>query len=127
MKVIVTNSGPCPRGIWALGVIKLIGIAASRELTLTEEELVEAKKIDALSFEVIEAPAVDEKADLFAKLKSLGVEPGKNSSVKTLQEKLAEAESKAKQEIIAKLTEKGVAVGDDVTLDELQAELAKHQ
>lgn len=126
MKVIVTNSGPCPRGIWALGVIKLIGIAASRELTLTEEDLVEAKKIDALSFEVIEALAVDEKAELFAKLKALGVEAGKNSSVKTLQEKLAEAESKAKQEIIAKLTEKGVAVGDDVTLEELQAELAKH-
>lgn len=67
-----------------------------------------------------------DKEVLFAKLKALGVEAGKNSSVKTLQEKLAEAEAKAKDEIIAKLTEKGVAVGDDVTLEELQAELAKH-
>lgn len=127
MKVIVTNSGLCPRGIWALGVIKLIGIAASRELTLTEEELGEAKKIDALSFEVIEAPAADEKADLFAKLKALGIEPGKNSSVETLQKRLTEAEAKAKTEAIAKLKEKGVEVGDDVTLEELQAELAKHE
>lgn len=66
------------------------------------------------------------KEELFAKLKALGVDAGKNSSVKTLQEKLAETEEKAKADIIAKLTEKGVAVGDDVTLEELQAELAKH-
>lgn len=67
------------------------------------------------------------KEELFAKLKALGIEAGKNSSVKTLQEKLAEAEAKAKEDIIAKLTEKGVAVGEDVTLEELQAELAKHE
>ncbi|MBI6895722.1 hypothetical protein JET64_02760 [Pseudomonas putida] len=65
------------------------------------------------------------KEELFAKLKELGIEAGKNSSVKTLQEKLAEAEEKAKADIIAKLTEKGVAVGEGVTLEELQAELAK--
>lgn len=67
------------------------------------------------------------REELFAKLKALGVEAGKNSSVKTLQEKLAEAEAKAKEDIIAKLAEKGVIVGDDVTLEELQAELAKLQ
>lgn len=67
------------------------------------------------------------KEELFAKLKALGIEAGKNSSLKSLQERLAEAEAKAKDEIIAKLTEKGVAVGDDVTLEELQAELSKHQ
>ncbi|RZI91671.1 MAG: hypothetical protein EOP15_00270 [Pseudomonas sp.] len=66
------------------------------------------------------------KEELFAKLKALGIEAGKNSSLKTLQERLAEAEDKAKADIIAQLTEKGVAVGDDVTLEELQAELAKH-
>jgi len=68
----------------------------------------------------------EDKDELLAKLKALGIEAGKNSSVKTLQEKLAEAEAKAKEDIIAKLTEKGVAVGEDVTLEELQAELAKH-
>ncbi|CAI8969466.1 hypothetical protein [Pseudomonas soli] len=67
------------------------------------------------------------KDELFAKLKALGVEAGKNSSLKTLQERLALAEAKAKEEAIAKLKEKGIDVGDDVTLEELQAELAKHQ
>lgn len=67
------------------------------------------------------------KEELFAKLKALGIEAGKNSSLKSLQERLVEAEEKAKVDIIAKLTEKGVAVGEGVTLEELQAELAKHQ
>ena len=67
------------------------------------------------------------KEELFAKLKALGIEAGKNSSQKTLQERLVEAEAKAKEEAIAKLKEKGIEVGDDVTLEELQAELAKHQ
>ncbi|MDS9593468.1 hypothetical protein [Pseudomonas sp. HTZ1] len=66
------------------------------------------------------------KEELFAKLKALGIEAGKNSSLKTLQDRLAEAEEKAKADIIAKLTEKGVAVGEGVTLEELQVELAKH-
>lgn len=66
------------------------------------------------------------REELFAKLKEMGIEAGKNSSLKSLQERLAEAEEKAKADIIAKLTEKGVAVGEGVTLEELQAELAKH-
>ncbi|WP_313740473.1 hypothetical protein [Pseudomonas sp.] len=127
MKVKVTNSGPCPRGVWALGFIKVVGVGASRELTLSEDDVEQIQKIDALSVEVIEGPATDEKADLFAKLKALGIEAGKNSSVKTLQDRLAEAEAKAKADAIAKLKEKGVEVGDDVALEELQAELAKHQ
>lgn len=74
------------------------------------------------------APAGDvDKGDLLAKLKALGIEAGKNSSLKTLQERLVEAEAKAKEEAIAKLKEKGIEVGDDVTLEELQAELAKYQ
>ncbi|NQD74128.1 hypothetical protein [Pseudomonas sp. CM27] len=66
------------------------------------------------------------KEELFAKMKALGIEAGKNSSLKSLRERLAEAEEKAKADIIAKLTEKGVDVGNDVTLEELEAELAKH-
>lgn len=66
------------------------------------------------------------KEELFAKLKALGIEAGKNSSLKSLQERLVEAEEKAKADIIAQLTEKGVAVGEDATLEELQAELTKH-
>lgn len=85
MKVKVTNSGLCPRGIWALGAIKLIGIGASRELTLTEGDLEQAKKVEALSFEVVEASAADEKADLLAKLKALGIDASSNSKVETLR------------------------------------------
>ena len=66
------------------------------------------------------------KEELFAKLKALGIEAGKNSSIKSLQERLTEAEAKAKEEAIAKLAEKGIQVGEGVTLEELQAELAKH-
>ncbi|MGO0683493.1 hypothetical protein [Pseudomonas fulva] len=127
MKVIVTNGGLCPRGIWALGVIKVVGIGAKRELALTQEDLEEAKKIEALSFEVLEGAPADDKADLIAKLKALGIDVGGNAKVETLQKRLAEAEGKAKADAIAKLKEKGVEVGDEVTLEELQAELAKHQ
>lgn len=127
MKVIVINSGPCPRGIWALGVIKVVSIGAKRELSMTQGELDEAKKIEALSFELLEGAPADEKADLIAKLKALGIDVGGNARLETLQKRLAEAEAKAKADAIAKLKEKGVEVGDDVTLEELRAELAKHQ
>ncbi|WP_144938368.1 hypothetical protein [Pseudomonas alabamensis] len=126
MKVIVTNGGPCPRGIWALGVIKVVGTGAKRELALTQDELDEAKKIEALSFEVLEGAPADDKADLIAKLKALGIDVGGNAKVETLQKRLSEAEGKAKADAIAKLKDKGIQVGDDVTLEELQAELAKH-
>ncbi|MFW3895292.1 hypothetical protein [Pseudomonas bharatica] len=68
----------------------------------------------------------DDKDELLAKLKALGIDAGKNSGVESLQKRLAEAEAKAKEDAIAKLKEKGIQVGDDVTLEELQAELAKH-
>ncbi len=69
----------------------------------------------------------EDKDELLAKLKALGIDAGKNSGIESLQKRLAEAEAKAKEEAIAKLAEKGVVVGDDVTLEELQAELAKHE
>lgn len=133
MKVKVTNSGLCPRGIWALGAIKLIGIGASRELTLTEEDLEQAKKVEALSFEVVEAPAADEKADLLAKLKALGIDAAGNSKVETLRKKLEEAEAaKAsadadaalKLEVIAELKGLNVEVDEAASLADLQAALA---
>ncbi|MFP5424705.1 MAG: hypothetical protein ACLGJA_02495 [Gammaproteobacteria bacterium] len=68
----------------------------------------------------------EDKDELLAKLKALGIDAGKNSGIESLQKRLTEAEAKAKEEAIAKLTEKGIVVGDDVTLEELQAELAKH-
>ncbi|WP_421560832.1 MULTISPECIES: hypothetical protein [unclassified Pseudomonas] len=125
MKVKVTNSGLCPRGVWALGAIKLIGIGASRELSLTEAELDQIKSIDALSFETVEAPAGDEKADLIAKLKALGIDAAGNSKVETLQKKLDEALAAAeKQKVIDELTALNVEFDKEANLEALQAALA---
>ena len=127
MKVKVTNGGLCPRGIWALGAIKLIGIGASRELTLTEVELEQAKKIDVLSFETVEAPAGDEKAELLAKLKALGIDAAGNSKVETLRKKLEEAEAAAaaeKQKVIDELKALNVEFDAEANLEALQAALA---
>ena len=128
MKVKVTNSGTCPRGLWSMGAIKLIGIGASRELTLTEDELEQAKKIDVLSFEAVEAPAGDEKAELLAKLKALGIDAAGNSKVETLRKKLEDAEAAAeqtkKQEVIDELTTLNVQFDKEANLEALQAALA---
>lgn len=126
MKVKVTNSGLCPRGIWAMGVIKMVGIGASRELTLAEDELEQAKKIDALSFEVFEDAAVDEKADLLAKLKALGIDAAGNSKPETLRKKLEEAEAAQaeKQKVIDELTALNVQFDPEANLEALQAALA---
>ncbi|SDT97708.1 hypothetical protein [Pseudomonas yamanorum] len=125
MKVKVTNSGLCPRAVWAMGAIKLIGIGASRELILAEAELDQIKSIDALSFEVLEAPAGDEKADLIAKLKALGIDAAGNSKVETLQKKLDEALSTAeKQKVMDELTALNVEFDKEASLEALQAALA---
>ncbi|MBV1814519.1 hypothetical protein KTT58_17380 [Pseudomonas viridiflava] len=125
MKVKVTNSGLCPRGIWAMGAIKLIGIGATRELTLTEDDLDQVKKIEALSVEIVEAPAADEKAELLAKLKALGVNAGANSGLESLRKKLEEAESAAeKQKVMDELTELKVEFDKEANLEALQAALA---
>ncbi len=125
MKVKVTNSGPCPRGVWALGAIKLIGIGASRELSLTEAELDQIKSIDALSFEVIEAAAGDERTELFAKLKALGIDAAGNSKTETLQKKLEEALAAAeKQKVMDELIALNVEFDKEANLEALQAALA---
>ena len=129
MQVKVTNSGLCPRGVWAQGVIKMVGIGASRELTLTDAELEEARKVEALAFEEIEGSGGDEKADLLAKLKALGVNANANSKPETLRAKLEEAEAAAekdrkdREEVIAALNAKQVAFNPDESLEDLKAKL----
>lgn len=61
MKVKVTNNGTCPRGVWAFGAVKTIGVGASRELELSDGDVEQLKKIDVLSVEQFEAPAADKK------------------------------------------------------------------
>ncbi|GLO27634.1 hypothetical protein [Pseudomonas putida] len=124
----VTNNSKAPQGVHTATGVVFVGPGESREVELSESGHKLASRLDFLKVSGT-APKADEgdKEALFAKLKALGVEAGKNSSLKTLQERLVEAESKAKEEAIAKLAEKGIQVGDDVTLEELQAELAKHE
>lgn len=136
MKVKVTNNGQCPRGIWSMGTIKLVAIGASRDLDLTDTELDEAKKIAALSFEEVEVPEGDEKAELMAKLKALGINANANSKPETLRAKLdeaeaaktaADAEMAEKQGVTAALTEKGVEFDEKDSLEELKAKLTAAQ
>ena len=125
MKVKVTNSGTCPRGLWSMGAIKMIGIGASRELTLTEDELEQAKKLKVLSFETVEATSCDEKAELLAKLKALGIDAAGNSKVETPRKKLEEAEAAAeKQKVIDELKALKVEFDAEASLEALQAALA---
>lgn len=125
MKVKITNSGTCPRGLWSTGAIKMIGIGASRELTLTEAELEQAKTIDVLSFEAVEAPSGDEKSELLAKLKALGIDAAGNSKVETLRKKLEEAEAATeKQKVIDELKALNVEFDAEANLEALQAALA---
>lgn len=125
----VTNNSKAPQGVHTATGVVFVGPGESREVELTEQGHRLASRLGFLKVSGTAPKATEGEGDkevLFSKLKALGVEAGKNSSVKTLQEKLAEAEAKAKEDIIAKLTEKGVTVGEGVTLEELQAELAKH-
>lgn len=133
MKVKVTNNGQCPRGIWSLGAIKMIAVGASRELDLTGPDLEEAKKIGALAFEEVEGSGDDEKADLLAKLKALGINANANSKPETLRAKLeeaeaaktaADAEAALKLEVIAELKGLNVEVDEAASLVDLQAALA---
>ncbi|MFF3704699.1 hypothetical protein [Pseudomonas qingdaonensis] len=124
----VTNNSKAPQGVHTATGVVFVGPGESREVDLTEQGHKLASRLDFLKVSGA-APKADDgdKEALLAKLKALGVEAGKNSSLKTLQERLVEAEAKAKEDAIAKLKEKGIEVGDDVTLEELRAELAKHQ
>lgn len=123
----VTNNSKAPQGVHTASGVVFLTPGESREVELTEQGHKLASRLDFLKVSGA-APKPDDgdKEVLFAKLKALGIEAGKNSSLKTLQDRLVEAEAKAKEEAIAKLKEKGIEVGDDVTLEELQAELAKH-
>ncbi|WP_286776173.1 MULTISPECIES: hypothetical protein [unclassified Pseudomonas] len=124
----VTNNSKAPQGVHTGAGVVFLTPGESREVELTEQGHKLASRLDFLRVSgAAPKPAEGEegKEALFAKLKALGIEAGKNSSLKSLQERLTEAEAKAKAEAIATLKEKGVEVGDDVTLEELQAELAK--
>lgn len=126
----VTNNSKALQGVHTIAGVVYVLPGQSRDVELTEDGHKQASRLAFLKMSGDAPKQQDDNSDkevLFAKLKALGIEAGKNSSVDSLQKRLVEAEAKAKTEAIAKLKEKGIEVGDDVTLEELQAELAKHQ
>ena len=124
----VTNNGTAPRGVYLGGTIKMILPSASRELALEGDDLVQARKITNLSFEEVVRPESDDKSELFAKLKALGIEAAGNSKVETLRKKLEDAEAAAeqakKQEVIDELNALNVEFDAEANLEALQAALA---
>ena len=126
----VTNNSKAPQGVHTGAGVVFIRPGESRDVELSADGHKQASRLKFLSVSGA-APKAEggesEKDALLAKLKALGIEAGKNSGVETLQKRLAEAETKAKEDATTQLKEKGIEVGDDVTLEELQAELAKHQ
>ncbi|MEG5263237.1 hypothetical protein TRP66_02910 [Pseudomonas sp. JDS28PS106] len=126
----VTNNSKAPQGVHTGVGVVFIRPGESRDVELSVDGHKQASRLKFLSVSGA-APKAEggnsEKELLLAKLKALDIEAGKNSSVESLQKRLAEAEAKAKEDATAQLKEKGIEVGDDVTLEELQAELAKHQ
>lgn len=125
----VTNNSKALQGVHtALGVV-FIQPGETKDVELTPEGHKGASRLSFLSVEG-KAPAGDgdERAELFAKLKELGIDAAGNSKTETLQKKLDEAlAAKERADVIDQLTAKDVEFGEKDSLDELKAKLAAAQ
>ncbi|OSN39556.1 hypothetical protein [Pseudomonas syringae] len=122
----VTNNSKAMQGVYSASGVVYVLPGQSLEVDLTPEGHKGASRLKFLSIEgdVPESKS-DDKAELLAKLKALGIEAGKNSGIETLQKRLAEAEAAAeKQKIIDELTELQVEFDKEANLEALQAALA---
>jgi len=128
----VTNNGTAPRGIRVDGIIKVLRPGESRDLALKGVELERAQGITALEIEAVVVSEADEKADLIARLKALGIDAAGNSKPETLRKKLdeaeaakvaADAEAALKLEVISELKGLNVEVDEAASLADLQAAL----
>ena len=98
----------------------------TKEVDLTSEGHKGASRLAFLSVEG-KAPAGDgdERTELFAKLKALGIDAAGNSKTETLQKKLDEALAAAeKQKVMDELTTLNVEFDKEASLEDLQAALA---
>lgn len=125
----VTNNSKALQGVHtSLGVV-FIQPGETKDVELTPEGHKGASRLSFLSVEG-KAPAGDgdERADLFAKLKELGIDAAGNSRTETLQRKLDEAlAAKERADVIDQLTAKGVEFDEKDSLEELKAKLAAAQ
>ncbi|BBP60365.1 hypothetical protein [Pseudomonas sp. St316] len=122
----VTNNSKALQGVHtALGVV-FIQPGETKDVDLTPEGHKGASRLSFLSVEgKVPAGDGDERAELFAKLKALGIDAAGNSKTETLQKKLDEAEAAAeKQKVMDELTALNVAFDKEANLEALKAALA---
>lgn len=122
----VTNNSKALQGVHTTDGVVYILPGETKEVDLTPEGHKGASRLAYLSVEG-KAPASDgdERTDLFAKLKALGIDAAGNSKTETLQKKLDEALAAAeKQKVIDELTALNVEFDKEANLEALQAALA---
>lgn len=123
----VTNNSKALQGVHTtLGVV-YIQPGETKDVDLTTASHKGASRLSFLKVEG-KAPAEnsDEKDELLAKLKALGIDAAGNSKPETLRKKLEEAEAAQaeKQKVIDELTALNVQFGPEANLEALQAALA---
>lgn len=122
----VTNNSKALQGVHTTDGVVYILPGETKEVDLTPEGHKGASRLAYLSVEG-KAPASDgdERADLFAKLKALGIDAAGNSKTETLQKKLDEALAAAeKQKVMDELAALNVEFDKEANLEALQAALA---
>ncbi|CAN2967458.1 hypothetical protein [Pseudomonas fluorescens] len=122
----VTNNSKALQGVHTTDGVVYILPGKTKEVDLTSEGHKGASRLAFLSVEG-KAPAGDgdERTELFAKLKALGIDAAGNSKTETLQKKLDEALAAAeKQKVMDELTTLNVEFDKEASLEDLQAALA---
>lgn len=121
----VTNNSKALQGVHTTEGVVYILPGKTKEVDLTPEGHKGASRLAFLSVEG-KAPAGDgdERTELFAKLKALGIDAAGNSKTETLQKKLDEALAAAeKQKVVDELTAMNVEFDKEANLEALQAAL----
>ena len=122
----VTNNSKALQGVHTTDGVVYVLPGETKEVDLTPEGHKGASRLAFLSVEG-KAPAGDgdERTELFAKLKALGIDAAGNSKTETLQKKLDEALAAAeKQKVVDELTALNVEFSKEASLEDLQAALA---
>ncbi|WP_353187473.1 hypothetical protein [Pseudomonas sp.] len=122
----VTNNSKALQGVHTTAGVVYVLPGETQDLDLTPEGHKGASRLAFMSVDG-KAPTADgdEKAELLAKLKALGIDAAGNSKVETLRKKLEEAEAAAeKQKVIDELTALNVEFDKEANLEALQAALA---
>lgn len=122
----VTNNSKALQGVHTTAGVVYILPGQTQDIELTPEGHKGASRLAFMSVEG-KAPAGDgdERNELFAKLKALGIDAAGNSKTETLQKKLDEAlAADEKQKVMDELIVLNVEFDKEANLEALQAALA---